>query len=424
MRGVGPLVAAVTALWALVVLISQVWAEPPLSPVGTIVAGVLLTNVAILGYGSSLRGPRQQRVRARPNREDTERRAELPERPVGLTDEVVDAAVELLLPLLGGDAVSITDRQHMLAFAGPGHDHHAPGTPLYAPAREEVLATGRTVTVTGRDGDVIRCPQPGCPLRSAAIAALRVGEEVIGSVTVYRGTDDPPEPDLVEAAARILSLHLSVAELQATQQHYLDFELDALRAQINPHFLFNTLNTIASRIRTDPEDARQLLVRLADFFRYAVRQQGQFADFSHEYAFVRTYVTLEQARFGDRLQVEYDIDPAVLGAEVPVLVIQPLVENAIKHGASGKVGRTTVRLRARVDPLTRTLQVAVRDDGVGMPTATHEAVLAGRATRDDGGVGLRNIRSRLDLLFGDRHGFEVRSEPGKGTSVQLQVPLR
>ena len=424
MRGVGPLVAAVTGLWAVVVLISQVLAEPPLSAVGTIVAGVLVTNVAIIGYASTLRGPRQPRVRARPTPAGAEGPPAVSERPVGLTDEVVDAAVELLMPLLGGDAVSITDRDRMLAFAGPGYDHHAPGTPLYAPARAQVLDTGRTVTVTGRGEDVIRCPQPGCPLRSAAIAPLSLGDAVIGSVTVYRGTDDPPEPDLVEAAAGILSLHLTVAELQATQRHNLDFELDALRAQINPHFLFNTLNTIASRIRTDPEDARQLLVRLADFFRYAIRQQGQFADFSHEYAFVRTYVTLEQARFGDRLQVEYDIDPAVLGVEVPVLVIQPLVENAIKHGASGNVGRTTVRLRARVDPLSRTLQVVVRDDGVGMSSATREAVLAGRATRADGGVGLSNIRSRLALLFVDRHRFDVHSEPGRGTTVQLEVPLR
>ncbi len=430
MRGVGPLVAAVTVLWAVIVVVSQVLTEPPLSPVATMVAGVVLTNVAILGYRSTLRGPRQHRARPRVaptvdhDRTGDQDRAGGQERPVGLTDEVVDAAVRLLMPLLGGDAVSITDRRRMLAFAGPGHDHHSRGSPLYALARNEVLATGRTVTVSGRGEDVIGCPEPACPLRSAAIAALSIGDEVIGSVTVYRGTDDPPEADLVEAAAGILSLHLAVAELQAEQRLALDFELDALRAQINPHFLFNTLNTIASRIRTDPEDARQLLVRLADFFRYAIRQRGQFVDFSQEYAFVRTYVTLEQARFGDRLHVEYDIDPAVLGVEVPVLVIQPLVENAIKHGASGNVGRTTVRLRARMDPLSRTVQVVVRDDGVGMHADTHAAVLAGRAQHDHGGVGLSNIRARLQLLFVDRHSFEVRSESGVGTTVHLEVPMR
>jgi LytS/YehU family sensor histidine kinase len=439
MRGTGPLLAAVTVLWAVIVLVSQGLAEPALSPVVTILVGVLLTDVLIVGYGSTLRGPRhrrrhpglgrqrrrrgQRRQRPRPsNRGD--QRQEVQPRPEGLTDEVVDRAVALLLPLLDGDALSITDRHRMLAFAGPGHDHHARGSPLYTPTRASVLRTGRTRIVWGRGEDRIGCPDPSCPLRSAAIAALRVGGEVIGSLTVYRTGDEPPRAELVEAAAGILSLHLEVAELESRQRLASDAELDALRAQINPHFLFNTLNTIASRIRTEPEAARQLLVRLADFFRYAIRQRGQFAGFSQEYAFVRTYVTLEQARFGERLNVEYDIDPAVLGVDVPVLVIQPLVENAIKHGASGKVGRTTVRLRARVDPLARTVDVSVRDNGVGMDDATLAAVAAGERPEGAGGVGLSNIRERLALLFGESHEFDVRSVAGEGTTVQLRLPMR
>jgi two-component system LytT family sensor kinase len=426
MRGARPLLAAVTALWAVIVLVSQVLAEPPLSPVVTMLFGVLVTEVLIVGYGSTLHGPRQRwRRRQRP-------RVSRPEsggpgtqaRPEGLTDEVADQAVALLLPLLDGDAVSITDHHRMLAFAGPGHDHHERGSPLYARRRESVLRTGRTNVVSGRGEDLIGCPQPGCPLHSAAIAALRVGDEVIGSVTVYRTTDDPPRAELVEAAAGILSLHLEVAELESRERLASDAELDALRAQINPHFLFNTLNTIASRTRTDPEDARQLLVRLADFFRYAIRQRGQFAGFSQEYAFVRTYVTLEQARFGDRLTVEYDIDPAVLGVDVPVLVIQPLVENAIKHGASGKVGRTTVRLRARVDPLARMVDVTVRDDGVGIDAATLAAIAAGEGRQEASGIGLANIRERLGLLFGEHHEFEVRSTEGESTTVRLRLPMR
>jgi LytS/YehU family sensor histidine kinase len=422
MRGVGPLLAAVTVLWGVIVVVSQVLAEPPASPLVTIVAGVVLTDVLILGYGSTLRGPRQRRSRPRPAAPPAARLGDGPW-PEGLNEEVADQAVALMLPLLGGDAVSITDRERMLAFAGPGHDHHARGSPLYIPTRDEVLHTGRTLTVSGHGGDEMGCPEPDCPLRSAAIAPLRVGRETIGSVTVYRGVADPPPPELVEAAAGILSLHLELAELESRQRRSVDAELDALRAQINPHFLFNTLNTIANRIRTDPEDARQLLVRLADFFRHALRQRGQVAGFSQEYAFVRTYVTLEQARFGDRLNVEYDIDPSVLGVEIPVLVVQPLVENAIKHGASGNVGRTTVRLRARVDPLSRTLAVMVRDDGVGMDAATRAEVLDGEGPTGAGGTGLSNIRSRLQLLFGDRHTFEVRSAPGEGTTIHLEIPL-
>ncbi len=425
MRGTGPLVTAVTGLWALVVLVSQVLAEPPLSPVPTILIGALITNVLIVGSASTLLGPRQIRRprRPRPPRPGDEG-SDTQTRPEGLTDEVVDQAVALLLPLLDGDAISITDRHRMLAFAGPGDDHHARGSPLYARPRDAVLRTGRTGVVWGRGEDLIGCPRPGCPLRSATIAALRIGDDIIGSVTVYRTSDNPPRAELVEAAAGILSLHLEVSELESRQRLATDAELDALRAQINPHFLFNTLNTIASRIRTDPEDARQLLVRLADFFRSAIRQRGQFAGFSHEYAFVRTYVTLEQARFGDRLNVEYDIDPAVLGVEVPVLVIQPLVENAIKHGASRRVGRTTVRLRARLDAPARMLDVTVRDDGVGMDLPTLAAVATGDAQPAASSVGLTNIRQRLALLFGPHHEFDVRSSEDEGTTVRLRLPMR
>ena len=428
MRGTGPLLAAVTGLWVIIVLVSQVLAEPPLSPVATILVGVLVTDVLIVGYGSTLRGPRQGRRPRRPRPpapgRSGDRGPDVQARPEGLTDEVVDQAVALLLPLLDGDAMSITDRHRMLAFAGPGHEHHARGSPLYARTRDSVLRSGRTGVVWGRGEDLIGCPLPGCPLRSATIAALRVGDEIIGSVTVYRTIDDPPRAELVEAAAGILSLHLEVADLESRQRLATDAELDALRAQINPHFLFNTLNTIASRIRTDPEDARQLLVRLAEFFRNALRQRGQFAGFSQEYAFVRTYVTLEQARFGDRLNVEYDIDPAVLGVDVPVLMIQPLVENAIKHGASGKVGRTTVRLRARVDPRARMLDITVRDDGAGMDEPTLAAFAAGEQLQEVSSVGLTNIRQRLALLFGDHHEFDVRSTDGEGTTVHLRLPVR
>jgi LytS/YehU family sensor histidine kinase len=413
-RGVGVLVAVITAGWVLVGLVSQQLADPPLSPGLTIAAGVLLTDALVLGYASTLRGPRGRRRRT------------VDDVPVfadavrdGLTLESARRTVELLRPLLEGDAVAITDRSSMLAYVGPGRDHHGEGTPLWSSARDEVFATGETVTVSGDLG----CPEPTCPLRSATIAPLRVRDATIGTVTVYRTTAAPPDRELVTSVASILSLTLDLADLQAEARRSADARLEALRAQINPHFLFNTINTIASRIRTDPEEARQLLVRFAEFFRYAVRQHGQTAEFAREYAFVRTYLTLEQARFGDRLQLELDVDPQVLGVEVPVLVIQPLVENAVKHGVAAKVGRGRVVLRARVDPLARIVEVTVRDDGVGMAPDVLERTLQGASAGEDGGVGLANILERLELLYGDRHEVSVRSAPGEGTTVRLRLPM-
>lgn len=414
MRGVGLLVTVITSVWIVVGVVSQQLADPPLAPGLTIAAGVLLTDALVVGYASALRGPRGRRRRltaAPPATAEVVRD--------GLSRESARQTVELLRPLLGGDAVAITDRESMLAFVGPGRDHHDEGTPLWSSARDEVFTTGWTVTVS----EDLGCPEPACPLRSATIAPLRVRDAIVGTVTVYRTVAAPPDPALVASVAGILSLTLDLADLQAEARRSADARLEALRAQINPHFLFNTLNTIASRVRTDPEEARQLLVRLADFFRYAVRQHGQTAEFAQEYAFVRTYLTLEQARFGERLQLDLDVDPQVLGVEVPVLVIQPLVENAVKHGVAAKVGRGKVSLRARVDPLARLVDVTVRDDGVGMDPEALDRTLRGEVAGEDHGVGLANIVERLDLLYGDRHEVTVRSRPDEGTTVRLRLPM-
>ncbi|WP_010524043.1 sensor histidine kinase, partial [Nesterenkonia sp. F] len=279
------------------------------------------------------------------------------------------------------------------------------------------------------------CRVEGCPLQSAVIAPLTVGERVIGTLGVFQADTPIPSKTLVEDMATMLSLHLELAELDRERRLAAHARLDALRAQINPHFLFNVLNTIASKARTSPEEARELLLRLSEFFRYATKQDGHFAEFAQEYYFVRTYLTLEQARFGERLQVRYDIDPQVLTSRVPVLTIQPLVENAVKHGIGHSTHGGTVRLRARVDPLARTASIRVSDDGVGMDPEVLAMLMRGEVDvgeQDDpaltgaehAGVGLRNIRERLDSLFGDRYELSVTSPPGGGTAVDLRVPMR
>ncbi|WP_418277480.1 sensor histidine kinase [Isoptericola jiangsuensis] len=439
MRAGSPLLAAVLAgAWAVVYLVTQVLVTPPLAPLATVVAGVVVSTVVVLGYPSALRGPRAARP-PRPTQAPKDPRGvrdgltiaaagrSVPLRH-GLTPDAARRTAQLIRPLLGGDAIAITDTEQVLAFVGPGADHHHVGGGLQTRIAKVALGKRRTVVVHARDG--IGCPEPDCPLRTAVVAPLAIGERVVGTLKVYRVHDEPPPRVLVDDMASMLSLHLELAEMDRERHLAADAKLDALRAQINPHFLFNILNTIASKSRTDPDEARQLLLRLSDFFRYAVRQDGHFAEFSQEYFFVRTYVSLEQARFGDRLTVRYDIDPQVLTSRVPVLVIQPLVENAVKHGVADSVTGGTVHLRTRVDPLTRTTSIRVSDDGAGMAPEVLERLLAGRrpgqadGTSKHSGVGLWNISQRLDALFGDRYTFDVASSPGKGTTVDLKIPLR
>jgi LytS/YehU family sensor histidine kinase len=427
--GVWPLLAVTLTAWVAVVVVTQLLISPALEAMPSIGIGVVLTTVLTLGYPSVLRGPGARRF-AGP-------RTQIPGRVVhtaeplraGLTAEAAHKTVRLLKPILGADAVALTDDAEVLAYAGRGAEQHGRGTPLRTAATRQALARGTTVVVT--DPSQLVVDGTPSPFRAAVIAPLRVQDAVVGTLKAYRTSGDPPLPALVEALAGVLSLQLELAEVDRERELAANARLDALRAQINPHFLFNTLNTIASKTRTDPDATRQLLLRLSDFFRYATQQQGQFAEFGQEYFFVRTYLTLEQARYGDRLGIRYDIDPQVLTAQVPVLVIQPLVENAVKHGLAPKVEGGTVSLRATADPLSRTTTVTVTDDGIGMSPEVVDALFTpsaslpatGQSTGRGGGIALVNIAARLSQLFGDRHSLRVTSALGEGTEVQLRMPL-
>ncbi|GAA1772403.1 histidine kinase [Streptomonospora arabica] len=422
-----PLAGVILLAWGAVYLVTQLITAPPLGTGTTVLIGTALTAALIFGYPSALRGPRSKRsaqpvsTRFQQGRQSTTIAAVGRSMPLrsGLTAESARRTVQLLQPLLSGAAVAITDREHVLAFAGPGSAHHRSGEEVPAPTAR-ALNRGRTVLVRRRGQ--LGCPDPACPLRTAVVAPLTDGNRTVGTLQVYRGDGALSPQGVVEGLAGILSLHLELAELNRRQRLAVDAKLDALRAQINPHFLFNTLNTIASKVHTDTEETRQLLVRLSDFFRYVVRQEGHFAEFGQEYFFVRTYVSLEQARYGDRVRVRYDIDPQVLTAHVPVLIIQPLVENAIKHGLAGKVEGGTVTLKARVDPLTRTTSIRVADDGVGIPSELLERISDGER-REGGGQGLSNIAGRLASLYGERYRLDIQSTEDGGTVVDLQIPL-
>ncbi|HJQ82715.1 MAG TPA: histidine kinase [Candidatus Binatia bacterium] len=211
---------------------------------------------------------------------------------------------------------------------------------------------------------------------------------------------------------RVLSLQhreRELTELAATAQ------LAALRAQINPHFLFNSLNSIAQLIRSDPDKAEACVERLADLFRYILRRaEKEFVPLADELEMTKAYLEIERARFGDRLRVETQVEPRSLHQLIPNLILQPLVENAVKHGLSRKLGAGTVRIDAAVRD--GCLDLTVGDDGLGMaaPAVAHVY---------ERGVGLRNLRDRLARLYGPAHLPEIRSAPGSGTQVRLRLPV-
>jgi signal transduction histidine kinase len=212
---------------------------------------------------------------------------------------------------------------------------------------------------------------------------------------------------------RILALQSRERELQALAA---TAQREALRAQMNPHFLFNALNSIAQLIRVDPDRAEVCVERLAEMFRYVLRRaETELVPLSEELEMAAAYLEIERARFGERLQVETKVDADTLRRPIPNLVLQPLVENAVKHGLSRKVGVGTVRIEAKM--VDRVLLLTVRDDGLGMAAPA----LAGVYER---GIGLRNLRDRLERLYGADYRPEISSQPGRGTAIRLRLPDR
>jgi two-component system LytT family sensor kinase len=329
----------------------------------------------------------------------------------GLTAAGAQRAARHLRALLGTPAVALTDAAATLAWDGAGdrHAEHAVGHAA------DVLARGRPAVLGPAE---VACQDPTCPIQHAVIAPLVADERVVGALAVY---GRQPSAGLVRATdevARWVSGNLELAELDRSRTRVIEAELRALRAQISPHFVYNSLAAIASFVRTDADRARELLLEFADFTRYAFRRGGEFTTLADELRNIERYLVLEQARFGDRLQVRLLVAPEVLPVVIPFLAVQPLVENAVQHGLGGKTGVGRVTLVAE-DAGSEAL-IWVEDDGLGTDPELVRRVLAGEQEADS--VGLGNVDARLRQVFGDDFGLVVETAPGAGTKVSFRVP--
>lgn len=206
--------------------------------------------------------------------------------------------------------------------------------------------------------------------------------------------------------------------LEEQKRLLLEARLDALQRQINPHFLFNTLNSIASLVRFRPEQARELIVKLANILRALLKDRDAYVPLRDELSFTDDYLGIEVVRFGpDKLKVVKEIDPETLDLPVPSMLLQPLIENSIKHGLEPRISGGTITIRSRIE--VDRMIIEVEDDGVGiLPGRTHSSgVLRGT------GIGMKNVRERLEVLFGEAALFDVMSRPGRGTRITLAIPL-
>ncbi|MFI6533693.1 sensor histidine kinase [Nonomuraea sp. NPDC050547] len=327
----------------------------------------------------------------------------------GLTAEGAQKASRHLRELLGSPALAITDGERLLVYDGIG-DHHAADALDHAAA---TLRDGRTQVLS------IPCELLECPIRHAVVVPLTTDDRIVGSLAAYGPHASAGLVRAAQETAGWVDSQLELAELDRSRTRLMEAEVRALRAQISPHFIYNSLTTIASFVRTDPERARELLLEFADFTRYSFRRHGDFTTLAEELRSIDRYLILERARFGDQLQVTLRIAPEVLPVAVPFLCLQPLVENAVRHGLESKngVGRITIV----AEDAGAECRISVEDDGLGMDPDRLRLILAGEVV-SAGGVGLANVDERLRQVYGDEYGLVVETGKGAGTKVNVRVP--
>ncbi|MFD7153933.1 sensor histidine kinase [Kribbella sp. NPDC059898] len=331
----------------------------------------------------------------------------------GLTPAAAGKASRHLRDLLGTAAIAICDASGVLAWDGVGgpyeSNHRRDAKDLSAPT----LRSGRTAVLGAHD---VACGDPACPIRTAVVAPIVTEERVVAVLVAYSNSTSAALVRATDEVARWVSGQVELAELNKERTRAMEAELRALRAQISPHFIYNALAAIASFVRTDPERARELLLEFADFSRYALRRGGEFTTLADELRNVERYLVLEQARFGERLKVSLQIAPEVLPVVIPFLVVQPLVENAVRHGLESGAGSITIRARDRINEA----EISVEDDGAGSDPEVIRAALSGVSSSDS--VGLGNVDARLRQVYGDTYGLVVETAVDAGTKVTFRIP--
>lgn len=329
----------------------------------------------------------------------------------GLNTGSAERSIKHLRALLGAPALALTDTTAALAWDGAGQHHLGQATTL-------ARATIERGSTSMFDRGDLPCDEPGCPVSTAVVSTLVVDERIVGTLQVFTPYPTAGLARAADEVARWVSGQLELAELDASRNRLMEAEVRALRAQISPHFIYNSLGAIASFVRTDPDRARELLLEFADFTRYSFRRHGEYTTLAEELRSVERYLLLEQARFGDRLRVTLSVAPEVLPVAVPFLCIQPLVENAVRHGLEAAEGGGHIRIVAR--DRGQECVIEVEDDGAGEDPEKLRRALAGDDALDS--VGLGNVDSRLRNAFGDEFGLVVETAPGAGTRVTVRVP--
>lgn len=349
----------------------------------------------------------------------------------GLNRETAAEASKIILYMTDVDAVAITDSTSILAHHGAAEDHHKPGNLFMTEATKSVMEFDRMETPQTKDE--IGCMHHGCSLGSAVIVPLKMGDKNIGSLKLYRKNENAItslDVELANGLAHLFSNQLELGEIENQKKLLVDAEIKALQAQINPHFLFNAITTIIRYTRSDPSMAKDLLIKLADFFRKNINPGERNVALATEIKHCEDYIGIEKARFEERLMVKYEVDPDVMECRIPPLTLQPLVENALKHGILPKEEGGVIVIGAHRE--NGTVKVFVRDNGVGMNAEKLGSIFLDNNriqnehafdSEAGSGIAIKNVKSRLKAIYGSGYDMVVESTPGTGTVVSFSIPL-
>lgn len=331
----------------------------------------------------------------------------------GFNRQTAQEMAKIIHEETGVSAVAITDTEKVLAFVGVGSAHHYPDAPISSPLTKQAIAEGRVVFADGVQDRYTCAVSEKCPLNSALVVPLVMDDAVIGTIKLYEASNKrflDMNKSLGEGIARLLSNQLLLSRYEQQKNLLVTAELKLLQAQVNPHFLFNSLNTIVAILRNDADRARELLMHLGAFLRKNLKRNSEMSTLEEELAHVNSYLTIEKARFEDRLTVETDIDPSLLSLTLPAFTLQPLMENAIKHGIANMLEPGVAKIRA------------FRDDGVAIIEIEDNAG-AFCENGNENGLGIKIVDRRIKLVMGVNYGATVSCVPSEFTRVTIRIPL-
>ena len=333
----------------------------------------------------------------------------------GLTVEAAQRICALLLPTTPAMAVAITDTEVVLGYCGYNEENNEPGRPIRTTATRDTLSDGKPRILLHADD--IGLPMSSARINAAIVEPLYIGSSIEGTLKFYYRNASQisrTQESIAHGFAELLSTQMAASALEEQKKLTTSMELKALQAQINPHFLFNTINTIASFIRTDPAKARTLLREFAVFYRSTLEDADDLILLEREIQQVQRYFMFEVARFGEEsLELVVDVDPDVLEMPVPSFMIQPLVENAVKHARVADE-KLTVRITGTYEG--DNIVIRVEDDGKGMDSETLKNMM-NKESETGLGIAVKNVQDRIRGYFGPESHMDVTSELGKGTIV-------